>query len=180
MKYLISIAGIASSLLLSLPSVAQTRNENIAQEKSDVIYTQNADGTVTDESTGLIWAKCTLGFMGVQCDELDPDVTFPPKYSWQEALQAAQTANNRNYLGHHDWRLPNRIELSTLIEPACFGPVINEEFFPNTPFDMPFWTSTPSTIAANASFVEFTNGNGGVNQDKNSSLYVRLVRGGHE
>ncbi|HEY5975905.1 MAG TPA: DUF1566 domain-containing protein, partial [Geobacteraceae bacterium] len=58
-----------------------------------------ADRTVTDELTGLVWAK---------------DGIFPGAYAWQEVLAYIKTLNDSNYLGHNDWRLPNVNELKSL------------------------------------------------------------------
>jgi hypothetical protein len=36
--------------------------------------------------------------------------------NWQQALAGVQQLNATNYLGHHDWRLPNAKELQTLVD----------------------------------------------------------------
>jgi hypothetical protein len=74
----------------------------------DPRFTENGDGTVTDNLTGLVWsldAKPLVGAANVD----DPAV------SWQGALDQVQTMNKEAYLGFTDWRLPNRNELASLI-----------------------------------------------------------------
>ena len=59
--------------------------------------------TLTDNLTGLIWAK-------------DGNLAAGTK-TWQEALDFIKSLNSSNYLGHNDWRLPNRNELASLVNP---------------------------------------------------------------
>ncbi len=68
-------------------------------------YTDNADGTVTDNITGLMWQKSpdTDG---------DGDIDADDKFSYDEAL--ART-HNFNFAGYDDWRLPTIKELYSLI-----------------------------------------------------------------
>ena len=63
---------------------------------------------VEDRLTGFTWARdgnlaATRGFDG------------DGMVSWENALAFIETLNAGNYGGHSDWRLPNRNELSTLI-----------------------------------------------------------------
>lgn len=69
-------------------------------------FTDNSIATVTDLSvtdnlTGLIWA---------QNGNLAGDTI-----SWQAALNYIKGLNTNFYLGHNDWRLPNRNELESLV-----------------------------------------------------------------
>lgn len=60
----------------------------------------NADGTITDQATSLMWS---------QNDSLEP-------MDWEHALAYAQTKNTESYLGHNDWRLPNVKELQSIVD----------------------------------------------------------------
>ena len=77
----------------------------------DMEYVDNGDGTVTDESTGLMWAQDDSG------EGMD----------WLEALEYA---NSSELAGYSDWRLPNSKELQSLVdyEKTDF-PAINTDFF---------------------------------------------------
>jgi hypothetical protein len=86
-------------------------------------YTDNGDGTVTDNVTGLMWQQ-TMPLDG---------------FTWSEAVDycLALTLD-----GYHDWRLPSRIELVSIVDPSASQPSINSTAFPGTPSAYT-WSSTP-------------------------------------
>jgi hypothetical protein len=67
-------------------------------------FVDNADGTITDRATGLMWTQADSG------------VFRPEGLDWREALELVQAANAIVYLGYSDWRLPNAKELQSLID----------------------------------------------------------------
>ena len=77
-------------------------------------YVDNNDGTVTDQSTGLMWAKDDSG----------------ERMNWVEALEYADQSE---LAGYSDWRLPNAKELQSLVdyEKTTF-PAINTDYFNTT------------------------------------------------
>ena len=85
-------------------------------------YTDNADGTVTDKVTGLMWQK----------------VASTTTYTQSQGIMFCSTLN---LAGHSDWRLPTRIELVSLLDYGQSNPSINGTYFPATPVQF-FWTST--------------------------------------
>jgi hypothetical protein len=98
----------------------------------------NADQTVTDRATGLVWAKEDSG-RGL---------------NWKDALAWVGQKNTARYLGHSDWRLPNVKELQSIIDytrspdttsSAAIDPVFNTTAITNEvgQMDFPFyWSST--------------------------------------
>lgn len=60
-------------------------------------FEENPDGTVTDHATGLIWMKTDSG----------------KGMDWAAALEYAE---NLEYAGHADWRLPNAKELQSIVD----------------------------------------------------------------
>lgn len=189
MKRLVITILTAGLVLATTPVWAQTCNSHIPKYKPDSIYVDNGNGTVTDTQTGLIWQKCS---MGQNYDKAANSCTGTAKtYTWQEALEAVQTANQNELLGFSDWRLPSIVELTTLVERACTGPAINESLFPNTvPGQAPspatgrsfvsawYWSSSPVAYDTYGAWaVDFydgyTEGGNKINYD-----HVRLVRGG--
>ena len=86
------------------------------------------DETVIDTQTGLMWTKNASLF------------TFP--ISWNEALNSIKELNQSEIYDYHDWKLPNRKELFSLMSHKTFNPSL--------PYDHPFiniftgyyWTST--------------------------------------
>lgn len=125
------------------------------------------------KTTGLMWVRCTLGRVwDEQSRSCRPDAGTARLYVWQDALQAAGRVN---VAGFTDWRLPNKNELSSLVERACTGPAINEDVFPDTPLES-FWTSTPSLAVTGFAWrIHFTTGTM-VPAEATNLLNVRLVR----
>lgn len=87
------------------------RNE--VKNKINAIFTpkgfrDNFDGTVTQISNGLQWMRCSLGqtWSGYTCSGKTE------AFNWNEAKSAA---DNTNYAGKSDWRLPTRDELFDLV-----------------------------------------------------------------
>jgi Protein of unknown function (DUF1566) len=68
-------------------------------------YTNNGDGTVTDNVTGLMWSQTP------DMDE-DGDIDAADKMTYTDALASASTYNIG---GYSDWRLPSIKELYSLI-----------------------------------------------------------------
>ena len=129
-------------------------------------FTDNGDGTVTHQKTGLTWMRCSLGqtWTGTTCSGTAQTYTY--------ATAKKQTAN---FAGYSDWRLPNIAELQTIVERDNYYPAINTELFPNTPDDA-FWSSSPYVGNANVAwYVNF--GGGFVSYGYRGNAFpVRLVR----
>ena len=102
------------------------------------------NGTVTDRLTGLMWTK-DANLIISRNPELDTLDWLDGYITWEMALDYVAKLNNENYLGHSDWRLPNRNEMTSLFDFAFDHPVLPERF----PFinageygGYPYWTST--------------------------------------
>lgn len=157
------MAGLFSSSLL-----AQTCLTGAPETSPEANFVQIASGEVLDSTSNLVWQRCALGqtFSGGTCSG------EPNRYSWQEALVAAQQVNDADARG---WRIPNIKELATLTERQCVRPAINTTAFPETPSD-DFWTSTPSTTDPERAWVvAFFNSSHSI-KDKDRFVFVRLVR----
>ncbi len=68
-------------------------------------FIDNGNEMVTDRETGLIWSRKDSWQI------LQDWVTF------QEALKFVDELNKKDYLGVHDWRLPERDEIEKLYVP---------------------------------------------------------------
>jgi hypothetical protein len=133
-------------------------------------FTDHADGTVTDNQTSLMWAKCPLGLSGASCA-----AGSEQWLTWGDALQAGESSD---LAGHADWRLPNIKELTSIIELRCGAPAVNSAVFPNTPISNDFWTSSPSAFDATAAWTVlfvFAGDSPSVSSRSDMNL-VRLVR----
>ena len=92
-------------------------------------YTDNMDGTVTDNVTGLMWEQKTDDG-GLR----DKD----NKYTWKDALAYCENL----ILGEHtDWRMPTPKELERLVDLGKSSPAIDTAYFPNTSNGL-YWTGT--------------------------------------
>lgn len=160
----------AAMLLLAAHSAAATCRNDITASTPDQDFTLHNDGTVTHNSTGLMWMRCSHG----QAWDDGICTGAANSFTWQDALVAAQS---HIFGGHSDWRLPNKNELESLVEQRCVNPSINSTVFPNTPSNF-FWSSSPYAGNSNyAWYVAFDFGGGG-GLGKSHNAQVRLVRAG--
>lgn len=138
-----------------------------------------AQGTVTDDVTGLVWDQSI--FAGNACVDGEIQNLSITTYAWQAALQAAVTANTCNYKNHGDWRLPNIQELSSLARRNRSNPAMDVTAFPGAPVGR-FWSSTSqASNPTRAWTVGFFDGavDGSATSDVPAYRYaIRLVRAG--
>jgi hypothetical protein len=85
-------------------------------------FTDNLDGTVTDNGTGLMWQQDKSAI----------------KLIWDASLTYCE---NLMLAGYGDWRLPNVIELRSIIDYTTFDPAIDPAYFSDEQFSQ-FWSST--------------------------------------
>ena len=122
-------------------------------------FTDNGDGTIKDNYTGLTWQKNSSA----------------TPMNWEAALAYAKTVT---LAGKSDWRLPNIKELQSLNDVSRVKPSINKTYFPNVVSSSFYWSST-SQYKTPAVAWDFNTDYGVVTYDtKTVSKYVILVRGG--
>ncbi len=116
----------------------------ILQGTGFATFTDNGDGTISDNNTGLMWMKKTADINNIgNLDDTD-------KVSWVDAIHYCETLE---FAGHSDWRLPNVKEISSIADkneslpsvPPVFEDVIAGYY----------WSST--TITGNALVAWFIN-----------------------
>jgi hypothetical protein len=69
-------------------------------------FTDNGDGTITDNVTGLMWEKLSRNG---SIHDVGSD------YDWNEAFGKIGNLNDTLFAGYVDWRLPNQRELLSLL-----------------------------------------------------------------
>ena len=134
----------------------------------DPRFTDNGNGTVTDNLTGLVWLK---------------DANPCGKKNWSQALTFCNNLSNgraglRDASSPGDWRLPNIREIYSLVDFSQFNPALP----PNHPFvkqqSSLYWSSTVDIgSAAGAWLVNFYRGYVGVYYQA-GEYYVHPVRSG--
>ena len=172
----LTVIATTALLAMSLPVVGQTcKTDSIEPSVEPDRMVDNADGTVTDAQTGLMWSQCSLGQTWTEsgCEGA------PNDYSWREALQAAKQFNDGGGLaGNTDWRLPNIKELSSIVEHQCDSPAINLTFFPDTP-SATYLSSTPAVNQSagvdGGRSIDFGTGSD-LTPEVDALRHVRLVR----
>jgi hypothetical protein len=87
-------------------SCAGSGQDGAVQAGQAFSYTDNGDGTITDNVTGLAWEK-------LSSDNSDHD--YSKSYTWAQAFDKVAALNTANFGGHNDWRLPNLRELQSLV-----------------------------------------------------------------
>jgi hypothetical protein len=131
-------------------------------------FTDNEDGTVTDNLTGLMWAE---------------DASVGPK-NWNDALTYC---NDLSLGGYGDWRLPNVKELQSLIHYGVFSPALpntegTDKWSEGNPFSVVsygYWSSTTDAYFPDrAWFVYLNDGTVYVSHKDLNIYYVWPVRGG--
>ncbi len=100
---------------------------------------------VFDTLTGLYWTA-----------NANP-AEFP--MTWTEALTHIDKMNNEQAYGFSDWRMPNRIELRSLVDLGVTRPVVTQESSFYNLEQSWYWTSTTAVISpAHAWYVEMSGG----------------------
>ncbi len=84
-------------------------------------YTDNGDGTVRDNASGLTWEKLA---------DDDGIHDWDNTYTWGDAVNVKIAALNTApcFAGHCDWRLPNRRELESLVAVEHAAPAVDPVF----------------------------------------------------
>jgi hypothetical protein len=125
-------------------------------------YTDNGDGTVTDDVTGLMWEQ--TGGPGIDGGAIAGLYSIPQAFAYCSGLTLA---------GHSDWRLPSLLEGTTILDTEQSQPSINGTYFPGTNADN-YWTSTPVATQAGWSYTNWLSF--GAVSDDNTGSFVRCVR----
>ena len=119
-------------------------------------FTDNGNGTVTDNLTGIMWQQ--------EHEDTQRD--------WEDALAHCE---GLELGGHTDWRLPDIKELRSIVDNTTYDPAINETYFLDT-VSSPYWSSSTRDLLFHAQYVDFSRGQYGVYGYKWNTYDVRCVR----
>jgi len=120
------------------------------------VYVDNGNGTVTDQSTGLVWERAGSDL----------------EMNWEEALAWCENAATGGYA---DWRLPNILEFSSLVDVSRMNPAIDPAF--TSPGNWYFSGTTYAGAGDNVWHVNFYYGYTDTSH-KTNAFHIRCVRGG--
>jgi hypothetical protein len=130
---------------------------------------------LSDKLTGLMWAKAPKN-IPIKGEERGSSTL------WQNALDSVKAINNSIYglCGHHDWRLPNQVELRSLVNYGQANPAawLNSQGFLGVEAAY-YWSSSSSAIHPHyAKMITFTDGSPNRFSKTEAYGYVWPVRGG--
>ena len=160
--------------MIALPDTSQTGNfTGSAGDGEDSDYTINAqaftnngNGTITDNVTGLMWQSVDHG-----------------ESTWENAVANAASVTTG---GYNDWRLPTPHELFCLFNHQVSNPALNTAFFPNNPVARAGYWWSSDLYGTSTTNVWCTNEGGGLGPKPKSETisaggtlryHARYVRG---
>jgi hypothetical protein len=139
--------GMAAKSMTALPDTGATKSgTDVFGEDADYSirppsFTDNGNGTVTDNVTGLMWQKTDNG-----------------ESTWEAAVTAAATLNLGGYT---DWRLPTPAEAFSILNHAN-SPAVNPTYFPSNAAGAAEYWWTSDIYGTDATKVWCTNSGGGL------------------
>lgn len=137
---------------------------NVNNKTRFIAKTIGGNDVVIDRATGLMWAA----------DAAEKGCAYNATLTW---VLGIQYANDLDFAGFTDWRMPNINELVSIINYNTYNPTAYTDFFLNTTLDI-YWSSTP--VASILTFRWGVRFDTGFSNRTNSTFtcYLRCVRGG--
>ncbi|OGU04772.1 MAG: hypothetical protein A2075_16100 [Geobacteraceae bacterium GWC2_58_44] len=143
-------------------------------------FTNNGNGTTTDNLTGLIWlqkANCNESVGGIA--KSSGSLTWADALAWSNNLASGKCGLTDGSI-LRTWRLPTRKELKSLVNR---GEVNNSSWlvskgFDNVQADGYYWSSSSYAGITHGAWGVHMSGGFVINTFKTDSLYVWPVRGG--
>jgi hypothetical protein len=155
-----------------------------AYDINPMSFTDNSDGTVTDNNTGLVWQKCSIGQNNdASCSGTATILNWYLASGTYDPYYNAATLNvcGTLALAGGGWRLPSKKELMGIVDfsIASPGPTIAQGIFPNT-INKAYLSSTAYAVVYPdyVWYVTFYGPSVGYFYKDVDIYYVRCVRGG--
>ena len=167
-------------------------DDGMMQAGAPLSYTDNGDGTITDNNTGLMWEKKSDDG-GLHDKDRNHAwslgaATVDTVWDW---LDDVNVEGGTGFAGYDDWRLPNAKELESIVHYENPTPTVARAFnnhcvagvtvlTGSCTADKGYWSSTTwARVTSRAWYVSFWDVDGGLSVgDKDSGYRVRAVRGG--
>ena len=127
---------------------------------ASAIFTDNGDGTVTEDVTGLMWTK-------------NSDSTFQSK---DAACAHCANLAEQEFAGYNDWRAPTIEELQTTIDYRYNSPAGDENLFNGTTGGS-YLSSTQQTSFSGSYWTIDSSSGAVINWFGWPAVYMRCVRG---
>ncbi|MBO4441062.1 DUF1566 domain-containing protein [bacterium] len=120
------------------------------------------EGTVIDNNTGLVWEQSPSS----------------DTYTRANANNHCAELNSSSYGGINTWRVPNPLELLTIVDNSTYNPATNSNFT-NMPTSSSvyFWTSAEYKVNTTSAFAFYPNNGQGVAEPKTETFNVLCVSG---
>lgn len=147
-------------------------------------FTNNGNGTITDNLTGLMWSQDAKSPKGTTaCTPAGNSKT------WTVALTHVKCLRDNGFLGYYDWRLPNTLELTSLFnsQETNVATWLQNQGFINTlnTSDSYWWVATTYAEQPSKAWIAGTKAGkttasiGSGDTKDNKYYYVWPVRGGN-
>lgn len=167
-----------------IPGAVAVPDDGTVQAGAPLSFTDNGNGTITDDNTGLVWEK--KGYNGGLHDRIN-------SYYWsgngdQETVwDWLEDVNTAAFGGYQDWRIPNARELLSIADfqyTWAIAAAFNTGCVPGATvltgsctLQVPYWTSTTKALSPSSAW--FVGNYGEVYPySKPFNFRVRAVRGG--
>ncbi|MBI5140874.1 MAG: DUF1566 domain-containing protein [Nitrospirae bacterium] len=142
--------------VITCPAPGAALAQDASYPRNPLSYTDNGDGTVSDNNTGLMWQKNSAG-----------------QKSWDAAVSYC---NGLTLGGNSNWRLPSKKDLVGIIDYGGASTKVNTNYFSGA--DTSYWSLTQRAQSSSyAWYVSFTDGSAST-LGKTNYLGVRCVSGG--
>ena len=122
-------------------------------------FTVNNDGTVLDNSNGLIWQQAEDG----------------GTYSWDDSIKYCEVLS---LAGKEDWRLPNVKELRSMCDDTLMYPAVDKQAFPDINAANGYWSSSYENHDTARGWMIMVVDGKVEHPDKSEKFQARCVRGG--
>lgn len=167
---------------ITLPETGQTGNYGINDDGAlkkgaswpNPRFTDNNNGTITDNLTGLMWTKDARNPGPLECP-------IDTSKNWKDALAHVSCLNQNKYLGYNDWRMPNINELASLVntDNADSTVWLTAQGFRNVIMEF-YWTSTTDAQRTKLAWVGVLYSGNLFSRKKGKEYPVWPVRGGDD